>query len=665
VSAVKSRLRFVREVIGDVEAVEVNKELCKDLILAVHFYVDLALSLGEDELPTVAGSGSSGAATTGESKSGENKTVPRSAQGRFEDAASAASNLRRGMMLLEVAVAEANKLIDEHRPQQARTRYARALNGARELLEKFSTAHVRLERAGQVLGIQHQRVQMDTAARLNEHLRTDIAQLHAQLDQDLAAQNDMQLQTKEQLQELLTAVRDIQQTQGEILQRLREPPQLSEAQIEELRQPIIILVEHRRELSAFARQGHQAPLPPRLDAAYLVESDQALPNSVGLSRGTYQGKSVLVKAFQNVNSSNPGARAEMQLHFIGQRQCEDNVVNIVAASHEGPMKLVLENAECTLHHLLMDQRRMLQSWRSEPDPELQQNLRALMLRLLKLMLHAVVGTASLHARRVYHRGLNPHALLVRTTDDGVGRALLSDFGFARASRGNAGTLSISGHGGPSETGFDPIETVKYKPPEVNIGNVGGEHANLVAADVYSLGAMLNTIIAGTEPFPGVRDGQQMYARAKSGDRTLRVPAHFDVPMASELLVDAHGHSRIDLAAQLQRLVKNCFVPWKDRISTATLEHGLQTSIAALEAGSAAPVPRTLAPAPVEKLVAFMRDELALGDRPAQEVATRVQELYTMLASTRHPLGPLWLASRIMLEHDKIEREAPRARERER
>jgi len=166
-------------------------------------------------------------------------------------------------------------------------------------------------------------------------------------------------------------------------------------------------------------------------------------------------------------------------------------------------------------------------------------------------------------------------------------ALLSDFGRAKSAGGLAGTLSMSGYG-KRRNELDPLRTLKYRAPEVSSG-IQGEwtHPKLMAADVFSLAAMLNAVLAGTGPYPRIHEQQRMVDAA----RQKRVPEVFNVDAVAPSLMDRDGQARRDVADDLQRLVEACFLPPRGRASMASLRHGLAQAICTLggtERGPAMP-----------------------------------------------------------------------------
>jgi WD40 repeat protein len=89
-----------------------------------------------------------------------------------------------------------------------------------------------------------------------------------------------------------------------------------------------------------------------------------------------------------------------------------------------------------------------------------------------------------HQRGVLHRDLKPANVLV----DAEGTPYVADFGLARRVEGGAGA---------TRTG-DIVGTANYMPPE----QARGQRQLTMAADVYSLGAILYELLTGRAPFVG-------------------------------------------------------------------------------------------------------------------------------------------------------------------
>jgi serine/threonine-protein kinase len=138
-------------------------------------------------------------------------------------------------------------------------------------------------------------------------------------------------------------------------------------------------------------------------------------------------------------------------------------------------------------------------------PRFRKDLRAaagLMATVARAVHHA-------HQRGVLHRDLKPHNIVM----DREGQPHITDFGLAkRVDAGREVTLTGAWAGTP-----------QYMPPE----QAKGEFKGLTtAADIYSLGAILYTLLTGDPPFQGAYPGilhrivEDEPARARSLDRRV-------------------------------------------------------------------------------------------------------------------------------------------------
>ncbi len=103
---------------------------------------------------------------------------------------------------------------------------------------------------------------------------------------------------------------------------------------------------------------------------------------------------------------------------------------------------------------------------------------------VELLRQAALGLQAAHMQGLIHRDVKPGNILVEQQVDGARRALLGDFGLARAEEG-----------GLTRTGV-PVGTVEYMSPEQLLGSGPVDFRS----DVYSLGATLYALVAGRPPF---------------------------------------------------------------------------------------------------------------------------------------------------------------------
>ena len=100
-----------------------------------------------------------------------------------------------------------------------------------------------------------------------------------------------------------------------------------------------------------------------------------------------------------------------------------------------------------------------------------------------ICLQVVAALQNAHAHGIVHRDIKPHNIMI-TRDH---RALVTDFGIARASTANTITLS----------GGSAMGSVHYFSPEQARGGIVG-----AKSDLYSLGIMMYEMVTGQLPFDG-------------------------------------------------------------------------------------------------------------------------------------------------------------------
>ncbi len=117
---------------------------------------------------------------------------------------------------------------------------------------------------------------------------------------------------------------------------------------------------------------------------------------------------------------------------------------------------------------------------------------------LDLMVQVASGLADAHAGGLVHRDIKPANVLLRRTGSSYPSsytAYLADFGIARRAGGDHTGLTQGVVGTPS-----------YMAPELHTGGTPG-----VASDVYSMGCLLWSTLAGHAPFSGTSDYQVVSA----------------------------------------------------------------------------------------------------------------------------------------------------------
>ncbi len=103
---------------------------------------------------------------------------------------------------------------------------------------------------------------------------------------------------------------------------------------------------------------------------------------------------------------------------------------------------------------------------------------------ITLLREAAQGLHAAHLEGLIHRDVKPGNVLVASSDEGILRALVSDFGLARDEEG-----------GLSRTGL-PAGTLDFMAPEVMLGAGPVDFR----VDVYSLGATAYALLSGRLPF---------------------------------------------------------------------------------------------------------------------------------------------------------------------
>ncbi|KAL7370208.1 hypothetical protein ABVT39_022200 [Epinephelus coioides] len=132
------------------------------------------------------------------------------------------------------------------------------------------------------------------------------------------------------------------------------------------------------------------------------------------------------------------------------------------------------------------------------------NVRLFMFQLLRAL-------CFIHSRRILHRDLKPHNLLISY----LGELKLADFGLARSK-------SI-----PSQTFSSEVVTLWYRPPDVLLGSTDYS----TALDIWGAGCIFVEMLQGAPAFPGVTD---VFEQLKKIWMVLGVPTEDSWPGVSQL-----------------------------------------------------------------------------------------------------------------------------------
>jgi serine/threonine protein kinase len=157
-----------------------------------------------------------------------------------------------------------------------------------------------------------------------------------------------------------------------------------------------------------------------------------------------------------------------------------------------------------------------------------------------------------HARKIIHRNITPPNVLIRTADR---RALLSDLFLAKAMEGGlAEHLTRPG---------EVLGDIRYMAPERLLGMSHVDHRS----DMYSLGALLYTLLAGRPPFDGTSPPELivMVQTEKPADVKQLQPAVPDglSAIVQRLLAkrpEDRYQETVKLLHDLERLAKSLGVP---------------------------------------------------------------------------------------------------------
>lgn len=161
--------------------------------------------------------------------------------------------------------------------------------------------------------------------------------------------------------------------------------------------------------------------------------------------------------------------------------------------------------------------------------------------VLRIGLHTAKGLAAAHAQGLIHRDVKPSNILL---DESVERALLTDFGLARASN----DIDVT------RTGFQP-GTPQYMSPE----QVRGEAID-ARSDLFGLGCVMYALCTGHPPFQSDTGYAVLRLITDSQPQPVR-DVNPDIPDWLEMIVmkllQKSPHQRYDSAHQLVQTLQTC------------------------------------------------------------------------------------------------------------
>jgi len=121
---------------------------------------------------------------------------------------------------------------------------------------------------------------------------------------------------------------------------------------------------------------------------------------------------------------------------------------------------------------------------------------------LPLIRQMAEGLSALHVQGIVHRDFKPGNVMVVRSASGIERAVITDFGLARAVHPSETGTSIT-------QGNQMMGTPDYMAPEQLMGGLATP-----ASDVYALGLVIYEMVAGKKPFPGGRAAEKALERAE-------------------------------------------------------------------------------------------------------------------------------------------------------
>ncbi|MCA8997032.1 MAG: serine/threonine protein kinase, partial [Planctomycetaceae bacterium] len=161
--------------------------------------------------------------------------------------------------------------------------------------------------------------------------------------------------------------------------------------------------------------------------------------------------------------------------------------------------------------------------------------------ILRIAMQTAAGLAAAHAQGLVHRDVKPSNILL---EHGVERALLTDFGLARASDDASLT----------HTGYHP-GTPQYMSPE----QARGESVD-TRSDLFSLGSVIYTMATGRAPFRAESSYGILRRITDTEPRPIRETNPAIPEWLAEVVSRLHAKSRetrLGSALELHRLLEHC------------------------------------------------------------------------------------------------------------
>jgi TPR repeat protein len=193
-------------------------------------------------------------------------------------------------------------------------------------------------------------------------------------------------------------------------------------------------------------------------------------------RGRYQGKKVAVKVLKD-NTAIAVNAIKKEALIMQVLSAHKNIISFYGIQiDQKPFQLVMELAQCSLYDLLYDETQPTKIGKDD------------LTRKLRVLYDIAQGLEFLHTVKVIHRDIKPMNVM-----QGADNTMkLTDFGSAKIKDIGASTNGLA-KGTPA-----------YMPPEIMLADDPDQIVYNEAADIYSMGIMMNEILDHTKPFDGLK-----------------------------------------------------------------------------------------------------------------------------------------------------------------